>query len=244
MPGHYKGAVDSTVYVGSASIVGAEPDDAFFVEAEWCVLFPDGIERYLREPDQVTASTPVAMQGLIEGKWVNRFLGHLDEWRPASMGNNLLAAGPGIHTTLGEIEDGAAGNVEIAYPCERDRNEIRTQRTDLADLRGQNILALVREVLQVCRDAGDAIDGIDLSAMGESAAIVNERWRFQQALQALGGLPNPPTPEALQRLAESVVRTILGEGSGAAPGETIRTVTSDSTGAVVGEGKLIWQRGA
>ncbi len=158
--------------------------------------FPDGIERYLREPDKVTASTPVAMQGLIEGKWVNRFLGHLDEWRPASMANNLLAAGPGIHTTLGEIEDGAAGNVEIAYPCERDRSEVRTQRTGLADLRGQNILALVREVLRVCRDAGEAIDGIDLSAMGESAAIVNERWRFQQAIQALGGLPNPPTTRA------------------------------------------------
>ena len=63
MPGHYKGAVDPTVYVGSATITGSRPDDAFFAEAEWCVSFPDGIERYLREPDQVTASTPVAMQG-------------------------------------------------------------------------------------------------------------------------------------------------------------------------------------
>ena len=116
---------------------------------------PAGIEPYLREPEQVTASTSVVLQGLIEGKWLNRFLGHLDVWQPASLGNNLLAAGPGILTTLGALEDGAAGEVEVVYTCERNGQQTRTQRTTLADLRGQNILALVREVLTVCRDAGE-----------------------------------------------------------------------------------------
>lgn len=202
-------------------------------------LFPEGIERWLPDPDLLSESTTIALQGLIEGKWVNRFLGHLDEWRPASMGNNLLAAGPGIHTTLGALEHEATGDVEITYQCERNPSETRTHRTVVADLRGQNILGLVREVLQVCREAGDVIDGIDLSAMGESAAIVNERWRFQQAMQAIGGLPNPPTSESLQRLAEWVIRTILAEGTGASPGATIRMVTRDADGVVVGEGKFV-----
>ena len=242
MPARYKGTVDPAVHVGPATILADHPDDALFAEAEWCVLFPDGIEPYLRDPEQVTASTSVVLQGLIEGKWLNRFLGHLDVWQPASLGNNLLAAGPGVLTTLGALDDGAAGEVEIVYTCERNGQQTRTQRTTLADLRGQNILALVREVLTVCREAGEPIEGVDLSAVGETAAVVNERWRFQQALQAMGGLPSPPTPEALQRLAESVVRAILAEGIGAVPGTPIRIVTRDAVGAVVGEGALTWQR--
>ena len=74
----YKGTIDPAVYVGAETIVAEQPEDALFAEAEWCVLFPDGIEPYLREPDRVVPSTPVTLQGLIEGKWLNRFLGHLD----------------------------------------------------------------------------------------------------------------------------------------------------------------------
>src|SRR5207237_6837750 len=115
-------------------------------------------------------------------------------------------------------------------------------RARLADLRGQNVTALVREVLTVCH-AGEAIDGIDLSAVGESAAVVNERWRFQQAVHAMGGMPSPPTSEALQRLAESVVLGILAEGLSALPGAPIRIVTREADGAVVGEGALTWKLG-
>jgi hypothetical protein len=241
----YKGTIDPAVYVGTETIVAQQPEDALFAEAEWCVLFPDGIEPYLRDPDRVTASTPVVLQGLIEGKWLNRFPGHLDAWQPASMGNNLLAAGPGIRTTLGALEDGPPGEVEITYTYLREgQPKVRGQRARLEDLRGQNILSLVREVLRVCRAAGEAIEGIDLSAVGESAAIVNERWRFQHAVQAIGGMPSPPTSEALRRLAESVVHDILAEGPSPSPGEPIRIVTRDAVGAVVGEGALTWQRGS
>ena len=34
------------------------------------------------------------MQGMIEGKWLNR-IGEDLAWKPASLGNNLLAQGPG-----------------------------------------------------------------------------------------------------------------------------------------------------
>jgi hypothetical protein len=242
MPARYKGTVDPAVYVGSATIAADQADDALLAEAEWCVLFPEGIDRYLRDPQQVTASTPVVLQGLIEGKWLNRFLYGFDVWQPASVGNNLLAEGAGIQTALGALEDGAAGEVEIAYPYERDgQPRTRTQRTTLADLRGQNVLALVREVLLVCRDTGEPIDGIDLSAVGEEAAVVNERWRFQQALEAMGGLSGSPTPEALVRLAESVVRAILAEGISAPPNAPMRIATRNAAGTLVGEGTLLWQ---
>ena len=86
------------------------------------------------------------------------------------MGNNLLAAGPGIPTTLGALEDDSPGEVEINYSYRREgQPQLRAQRTRVTDLRGQNVLALVREVLSVCREDGEAIDGIDLSAVGESA---------------------------------------------------------------------------
>jgi hypothetical protein len=52
MPARYKGTVDRGVYVGSATIEADQPEDALFAEAEWCVLFPEGAERYLREPEQ------------------------------------------------------------------------------------------------------------------------------------------------------------------------------------------------
>ena len=46
------------------------------------------------------------MQGMIEGKWLNRIGGDL-AWKPASLGNNLLAQGPGIAGTLARLEDAA-----------------------------------------------------------------------------------------------------------------------------------------
>ena len=41
-----------------------------------------------------SAETPIVLQGLIEGKWMNRLLG-THAWQPASIGNNVLAVGPG-----------------------------------------------------------------------------------------------------------------------------------------------------
>ena len=53
-PARFKGTVDPGVSVGSATIHGEQSTDGLLAEAEWCALFPDDIETYLREPDQVT----------------------------------------------------------------------------------------------------------------------------------------------------------------------------------------------
>jgi hypothetical protein len=235
----YKGCLDPAVPVGTATIGGARPDDAFFPEAEWCVLVPGG----RGQPAAVDEATPVVLQGLIEGKWLNRLLG-TSAWRPATLGNNLLAAGHGIATTLGAIERGeVAGEVAVAYRYRADGQErTRVQRTTLADLRGQNILGLVRAVLRVCAQAGQALEGVDCSALGETAAVVNERPRLRAGLR-FAHLPllNPLNLLRRRAVAERVIAGILDEGHGAPPGEAVRVTTRDQAGQIVGEGALTWR---
>jgi len=138
LPVRYEGFVDPDVALGASEIFGDRPDDALFAEAEWCVLLDDP----LTEPDD---STPIVLQGLIEGKWMNRLLG-TKAWRPASIANNVLAAGRGIPTTLGALED-ATGETRLTY----DLGEGRTQEhvTTIADLVGENVPELVREVVRI-----------------------------------------------------------------------------------------------
>jgi hypothetical protein len=238
---HYKGLVDPAVPVGSATINGERADDMFYAEAEWCLSFPDGMEKYRVHPEQVDVTTPVVLQGCIEGKWLNRLLG-TRAWAPATLGNNLLAHGPGIVTTIGGIEDGAQGSIEISYQCKRGgRDAVQVQRSILADLRGQNILGLVHDVLHLCNEIGQEVDWIDFGAMGEAAAVVNEQRRIREAMR-LGVLPipNPWYLLARHRLMERVVRRILAEGGSALPGTSISLTTRNGQGAVVGEGHLTW----
>ena len=82
----YEGFVDPAVPRGRASVRPERADDALYLEAEWMLEFPDGIELYLREPDLVDAATEITVQGMIEGKSMNRLLG-TTAWLPASLGN-------------------------------------------------------------------------------------------------------------------------------------------------------------
>src|SRR5579864_8467511 len=106
----YEGFVDASVGLGWLEVARELAADALFVEAEWCVTFPDGV------PPRVDVDTPVVLQGLIEGKWMNRLL-DTRAWQPASFGNNVLAAGPGIETTLSALAE-SAGEARIAYESE------------------------------------------------------------------------------------------------------------------------------
>jgi hypothetical protein len=249
IPAPYKGCVDPAVPVGAATIRGDQPGDVLLPEAEWALTFPDGMRPYLEAPERVDPATPVVLQGLIEGKWPNRMLAQLGRWRVGSLGNNLLAEGPGIPTSIGAIEGaGVRGEVEVAYRYPRGGpagpEQTRVQRTTLADLRHQNLLGLVREVLRVCRERGEPIEAIDLSAMGEAAAVANERGRFWASARfERVPLPDPRKVFPLMRLAERVVRGVLAEGLGVPPGTPITIVTRDQQGAVVGRGTLTWQAG-
>jgi hypothetical protein len=208
----YEGGVDFHVPVGRAEYRAARLDDAFFAEAEWCVGFPDG------PPDEVTAETEVVVQGLLEGKWLNRLLG-THAWRPASIGNNLLAAGPGIRTTVGALPE-TAGWMRVTFPG-------GSHESSLADLRRHNIRALVVEVLAV----EPRVEWVDLGAVGPRSATVNEPARLKAAAS-----PRP------HRAKEKLVRQAIADGVGAPPGEEARLVVVDGRGDEVGAGTLVWRQ--
>ena len=217
----YEGFVDPAVSSGAVELEAERVDDVLCLEAEWCVL-TEGL------PEQVDASTPVRLQGLIEGKWMNRLLG-TKRWQPASIANNLLADGPGIETTLGALA-GDADSIEVAYVSE-DAGR-RTFSSTLGDLRGHAVLHLVNEVLELMRSTGDHVDAIDLGALGERAAVVNERVRMKAAALPL------PLPHASK---ERLVRRVIADGIGmrAATEATILVTRRDGTEA--GRGTLTWR---
>jgi hypothetical protein len=235
-PVRFEGFVDPDVPRGSATIAGERPDDVLFVEAEWCVEFPEGIDRYLVDPELLADSTPVVLQGLIEGKWMNRLLG-TTAWIPASIGNNVLANGPGLETTIGRL-DGVGGAARIDYSAQAGT---QTYETTPADLRGHNIPDLVRDVLRACREDGVEIDAVDLGAVGERSATVNERSRMKRALRGdRVPLPNPLNIVP-HRAKERLVRAAIVEPI-SVPRETIVTLTtSDGRGTEVGRATLLWR---
>jgi hypothetical protein len=229
LPTRYEGFVDPAVPRGSASFRTERADDALYVEAEWLVEFRDGIDRYLERPELVDAATEITVQGMIEGKWMNRLLG-TTAWRPASMGNSLIATGPGLAMTVGALDWGEGGSMRLSYRTAT--GAVRTQEASVAALRGHNALGLIREVLRACAESGEAIDGINLGAVGESAAIVNERERFKAAA-------HPVAHMAKERL----VRAALDERLGLPPGSSAAMVVVDPAGKVVGEGELTLEAG-
>jgi hypothetical protein len=207
----YEGAVDPEVPVGSAEYRAQRLDDAFFAEAEWAISFPDGL------PDEVTAETEVAVQGLLEGKWLNRLLG-TRSWQAASIGNNLLAKGPGIRTTVGALPE-TAGWVRVRFPGGE-------HLSSLADLRRHNIRGLLADVLAAEPDA----DWIDLGAFGARSATVNEPARLKAAAS-----PRP------HRAKEKLIRQAIAEGVGVPPGAEAQLVVVDGAGDEVGAGTLVWR---
>jgi hypothetical protein len=216
LPARYEGFVDPAVERGSATVAAERDDDALVVEAEWAIEFPDGI------PAEVDPSTPVVVQGLAEGKWLNRLLG-TRAWQPASLGNNLIAEGPGIRSSLGALELGRPGAVGLSY--ERADGGVQEHFSPLEAISGNNLLGLVREVLRV----DDGVEAIDLGALGEHAAIVNEPPRIKAAARPL------PIPH---RSKERLARRAIADGLAVPPGGTVKLVVLNGAGETVGEGEL------
>lgn len=211
----YEGFVDPAVPRGSLELRAELPGDALFVEAEWYVEFPDGV------PQRPSSDTPVVLQGFVEGKWMNRLLG-TGAWQPASLGNNLIAAGPGIATTLGALDGGLAVEARIDYRSVRAGPRMHMTRG--SDLAGHNIIGLVVDVL-----AGEPVDGIDLGALGTESAVVNEKPRLLRA-----ALPFP----AAHRAKERLVTRAIAEGLAIEPGTAATLTVTGGDGAVVGEATL------
>lgn len=220
----YEGFVDPAVPRGSTSLRAERDDDALYLEAEWVLEFRDGVGRYLADPGLVDAATEITVQGMIEGKWMNRLLG-TTAWRPASLGNNLIAAGPGMPMTIGSLDWGEGGSMRLSY--RRATGELHAHEAWIGDLRGHNAIGLIREVLRVAAAEGGGLDAINLGAVGERAAVVNERARFKSAAHPFAHFAK-----------EKLVRGALDEGLGLPPGGSASLVVVDAAGTVVGEGEL------
>ena len=154
---------------------------------------------------------------------MNRLLG-TRAWQPASIGNNVLAVGPGIRTTLGSLDDDLGGEVRIAYESERGGWREHVSRS--TDLAGHSLRELVEEVLAL----GQPLDAIDLGALGLQAAVVNEKQRVLTA-----ALPLPLAHRAKERL----VWRAISDGLGLCVGEPARLTVFDRTGSLVGGATLV-----
>jgi hypothetical protein len=235
----YKGGIDHQVPVGSTTLVLEMESDCLVPEAEWCVCFPDGAGPFLENPAALSDSTPVAVQGMIEGKWLNRLVGDL-VWKPASIGNNLLAAGAGVTTTLASIEAGdVEGDVTIVYTCKAGS---RVQAASIGDLRGHNILGLARAVLEHCRSTGLSVEAVNCSARGPKSALVEDIQFVGRALAAAKVSPaDLAAPAGWQRVMAEAVKLAVADGLVVEPGTAIE-LSVTSGGTVVGHGRMTVER--
>ena len=62
----YKGALDEDVPVGNRTVLADGASDCLVPEAEWCICFPGDTAAFVADPDALTESTPIVMQGMIE----------------------------------------------------------------------------------------------------------------------------------------------------------------------------------
>lgn len=231
----YKGALDDSVPVGNAIVSADSSADLFVPEAEWCICFPGGTGQFTADPDSLTESTPVAMQGMIDGKWLNRF-GEDLAWKPASIGNNLLGRGPGIPGTLGALEAGAMrGEIRVQYAC---LAGFQTYASTLDDLRGQNLLGLAREVFRYCCERKLTVAAVDCSARGPASAFAEDREFLGRVMAAAGVTPDElGGPDAWRRLAPQVGKVASGDGILVEAGMPVHLVVTAETGTV-GRGQL------
>jgi hypothetical protein len=209
--------------------------DCLVPEAEWCICFPGDTAAFLADPGALTESTPIVMQGMIEGKWLNRF-GEDLSWKPASLGNNLLARGPGIAGTLASLEDGGMqGEIRVHYTCPAGSQALAAV---LSDLRGQNLLGLARSVFGHCREQKLTAEAVDCSARGAAAALAEDRRFLQRVMTAAGVAPQELTaPAAWKRLAPQIAKVAMDEGLTVEPGSTISLAVT-AGGDTVGHGQL------
>lgn len=236
-PVAYKGCVDPDVPVGRRELVG-QAGDVFVPEAEWCI----SLAQPGTAPSEIGPETAVVVQAAIEGKWLNRLVGTLD-WQPASIGNNLLADGPGFHTTLGELDAGTVvGEAVVTYRLAGNPEQTKTHRAALSDLRGHNIPSLVRAVRERAQATGEQIDAIDCSAIGHDSALANETERLPAIMAEAGIRPSDlAAPEGWQKLFSAAVRAFTDAGLAVAPGSTVTLIVRDGSDSVRGQADLLWR---
>lgn len=193
----YEGAVDTDVNLGDFT---APADDSFYVsvEAEWVVILPDNVVA------PVTTSTPVKLQGMMDGKYFSAFLENQTNWIPASIGNNLIASGPGIETTLGDLITGnIAASIDIYYQDKSGKDRFFT--SDSTSLANLQIIELINGVLNRYPN----VRYVNLGALESSSAFVNDEGiRTTAIVKSLAELPFSGLPLTIESLKQLTLKNI------------------------------------
>jgi hypothetical protein len=146
---------------------------------------------------------------------------------------------------LGDLDTGAAqGEAVVTYYLAGQPHDSKTHRTTLADLRGHNILELVRAVLQHCQTTSEEVDAVDCSAIGRDAALANDPQFLQAALSVAGLQPSDlAQAQSWPRLVDATVEACLESGLAVAPNSSVSLTVLDQNQSVCGRGELIWAPG-
>ena len=90
----------------------------------------------------------------------------------------------------------------------------------------------MQEVLAWARANGETLDAIDLGALGDESAVVNEPERMRAAAQPI------PLPHASK---ERIVARAIADGLGMRSGTEATIVVTGPDGAEAGRGTLTWR---
>ncbi len=193
----YEGAVDPVVIYGSYQL---PIDQQAYVstEAEWVLLLPD------HHSGRIDSDTPVILQGMVDGKYFAQFKQDQTHWLPASLGNNLIASGTGISTTIAELSQGGLhAQIEVGYVDAAGKPQIFTSNSD--SLTGLPLLNLVNGVLAREPDA----TAVNLGAIEPSSALVNDDGiRASAILKSIFELPFSGLPICLDSLKQLTLKNI------------------------------------
>jgi hypothetical protein len=242
-----EGIVDAAVAVGGAEV--AARDGGLDVVAEWVALF----DRPLAAMDDAGPATPCVLQGMIEGTWLGELARAGDvAWSAAAGGNNVVARGRGIATTLGALATGDEGLAQaratVYVPMAAGGG--RAPSVTGADLARVPVVETVRAVQQWCRAHPEVdVRGVHFGAAGEMAAYAAlpaaagarraHHAFLPRYLRRMLELCPRETREVADEVRAAMFREAIARGEAARPGVPIVLSVTDAAGHIVGEGAMI-----
>lgn len=198
----YEGALDWSPYVGD-TVLPVWRDSYLSLESEWVLVREEGFTDYVDE------NTEVILQGMSDTKYFSEFQNSSSHWVPASVGNNVVAQGQGIKTTIGAL---LAGEVDATVTIEfKDRwGRKRTYYSKSTSIAEMPVIELINEVI---RTQPVVLTHINLGAIEDHSAWVNDikiqaaglsKWLFKCGLTA--SCDSKPLMEgALSTMSELIV---------------------------------------
>lgn len=247
---HYEGLVDAAVPVGGAHVAWRQ--GGMDGQAEWAALF----DQPLAALEKVDADTPCILQGMIQGQWIGPLADAKDvNWADSTIGNNLLARGRGIRTTLGGIAHAADGigaaTAMVNFPMACGGN--RVHHAHGADLAKIPVVELARAVWRHAREhPGTPVRGISFGATGEMSAYAADPGRRRHHMRhaflprffrKLMELCPRELFHVINEVRAAMYAEILERGEYARADATVILTVTDGRGWLVGEGAMLLQEG-